>query len=136
MDALREAIYGALVTDPTLTGLLSDPEAIFHRKAPQNARYPLIIFHRQASTDRYAMGPDPLSSELWTVKAVDRGSTSSDVDDIASRILVVLNDAQLALDTGALLYLRRASQIDYGEVEGADQLHHVGGVYRAIVDSA
>lgn len=136
MDALREAIYGALVTDPTLTGLLSDPEAIFHRTAPQSARYPLVIFHRQTASDRYAMSPDPLSSELWTVKAVARSGSSSAVDDVASRILVVLNDAPLALDDGALLYLRRDSQIDYGEVDGADQLHHVGGLYRAVVDRA
>ena len=134
MNPIREAIYGALITDGDLTGLLSEPDAIFHQKAPQSAAFPLIVFHKQSGTPDWQFAGAHLQNDLWAVKAIDRASSAGRAEDIAARIDVVLTDAGLPVIGGSLLYLRRASDIDYPETEGADTFRHCGALYRVVTE--
>ena len=126
MNEVRAALY------ETLSGGASPPTAatgVYHRRAPQGAEPPYIVFFKQAGTPVHTF-TNPLSSELWTVKAISLGSSSSTAEAIAAEIDAVLHDADLSINGHDHLYLRRESDIDYGEPDGADQYQHVGGVYR------
>jgi hypothetical protein len=133
MNPVRAALYSRLSGDATLTGLLSAQAAIYHQIAPQDAAYPLIVFQRQDGRPDWTFG-DHMQRDLWTVRAIDRATSASDAEAIADRIDVLLNDAPLVVNGRALLYLRRESDVDFSEQDGADTLRHVGGVYRVVTD--
>lgn len=136
MNPVREAIYGVLVTDVTLTGLLSNPEAIFHQQAPQDAEFPFVAFHKQAGTPRWQFDAAHIQNDLWTVKGISLGASASIVEDIAARIDLVLTDAALPVTGRSLLYLRRQSDVDYVETSGADTFRHCGAQYRVVTEPA
>lgn len=131
MNPVRTALHAALSGDSTLTSLLSSPGAIHHQRAPQNAKTPYVILHKQAGNPRWTF-KDHTQWDLWTVKAVDRGKTAKNAEAIAARIDVVLNDAALTVTGKRHLYLRRETDVDYGEDDGGETFRHVGGVYRLV----
>lgn len=132
MNEVREAIYERLAADATLTGLLSAPTAIYHQVAPQSAAAPLVVFNKAAGTPNWQFGGAHVQGDVWLVKAIDRGTSASRAEDIAARIDAVLTDAPLAIDGGVLLGVWRESDVDYLEIDGGDQWHHVGSQYRLL----
>jgi hypothetical protein len=134
MDPVRQAIVGHLLATPAVTSLLGAPSNVFHRVAPRNATPPFVVLHRQAETDVWTFNGPPLEDELWTVKGICRGTSSAQADDIAQALTAALNDAAISIDGYVLLQLRRESKVDYGERDGDDQWHHVGGIFRVDVD--
>ncbi len=134
MDPVRAAIATRLLATPAVTSLLGAANNVFHRVAPRTAVPPYVVFHRQAGTDNWAFAGQPLERDLWTVKAICRGSSSTAAEDIAKQVNVALNDAPITVDGYALLNLRRESKIDLGEVDAGEQFHHVGGLYRVDID--
>lgn len=142
MNPVRRALFAALSGDSPLTALLSAPTAIHHQQAPQQAAYPLVVFHKQAGTPGFTFGRSRLQSELWLVKAV----TSSKVDGAAggparaeaidARIDTILRDASLSVAGRAHLDLRRESDVDYAEKDGDITYRHCGALYRVVTDSA
>jgi hypothetical protein len=135
MDGFRAAVWAKLNGDSTLTNLLATSSSIYHRRAPLNAAFPLIIFQKQSGTPIQVFKGGPIANQLWLFKGVDKSESSSTAEDIDKRIDVVLTDAALNLSDGTLLYLRRESDVDYEEGSDQDfQIHHVGGVYRTMID--
>lgn len=135
-DPIREALVQRLLATPAVTSLLGQANAVFHRVAPRGATPPYVVLHRQAGTDDWTFSGAPLERDVWTVKAVCRGSASDQADEIARQVTAALNDAPITITGYALLYLRRESKIDYGERDGDDQWHHVGGLFRVDLDPA
>ncbi len=133
-DPIREALVQRLLATPAVTSLLGAAGTVFHRVAPRNATPPYVVLHRQAGTDDWTFSGQPLEHDLWTVKAICRGSASDAADAIARAITVALNDAPITVTGYALLQLRRESKIDYGERDSEDMWNHVGGTYRVDVD--
>lgn len=134
MDEIRHAIVQRLEATPAVTSLLGAPNNVFHRIAPRGAIPPYVVLHRQAETDEWTFSGPALEHDLWTVKAICRGSKSDAADDIAQAITVALNDAPISVVGYRLLYLRRESKIDFGEPDGADFWHHVGSLWRLDAD--
>lgn len=138
-SALRTAIYSRLHDDATLTGLLGDPDAIYHSVAPVGTATPYIIFAKQTGNPDWTFGDQPtdhLQHERWLVKAVGIGGTATPAEQVAGRIEELMHDAPLALPAGRVVYCRRASDVDYAEPNGPDLIHHVGGIYRISIDPA
>lgn len=129
-DPVRAALVARLLATPAVTGLLGAPGNIWHRVAPRAAVPPYVVLHRQAGTDIWSFAGPPAEDELWTVKAICRGSSSAPADELAKQITLALNDAPITVAGYALLQLRRESKIDYGETEGGDIWSHVGGIFR------
>jgi len=75
-----------------------------------------------------------LEHDVWTVKAICRGSSSSQADDIAAAVNVALNDAPITITGYALLNLRRESKLDFSERDSEETWHHVGALYRLDAD--
>lgn len=129
MNAVRQALYAALAADAPLTGLLSSATAIYHQRAPQDAETPFVVFQKQAGNPRRTF-TDAYAIELWLVKAVDRGSSANQAEQIAAAIDALLDGATLAITGQTPMSLRRDSDVDYPEDDGAETYHHAGGVYR------
>lgn len=135
MDPIRQALVGRLMATEAVTSRLGAPGNVFHRVAPANATPPYVVLHRQAETDSWSFKDPPLERDVWTVKGVCRGSSSAQADAIAAAITAALNDAALTVDGYQLLYLRRTSKVDYGEVDGGEQWHHCGAIFRLDLDA-
>lgn len=130
MNEIRRSLYQRLSGDATLTGLLSSPSAIFHRVAPQTATFPVVVFHKAAGTPVNQFGGAHVQNDLWSVRAISQGSSSTAAETIAARVDVLLDNAVLAITGRAHLYLRRDSDIDMSEQDGADTYQHCGSLYR------
>lgn len=137
MDGLRAALFAKLNGDAALTDLLATTTSIFHRRAPQGTLFPYIVLQKQSGNPVWSFGGEPLDYEVWMVKGVDRAPSGAKAEDIRKQINRVLTDPVMNLSDGTLLYLRRESDIDYGEDSDPDQIvHHVGGLYRTVIDRA
>lgn len=135
MDGFRAAVFARLNGDQALTDLLATTTSIYHRRAPLSAAFPYIIFSKQSGVAEYAFTGSPLDNQLWLFKGVDRSPASSKAEDINKRICAVLDDPPMVLSDGTLLYMRRESDVDYEEGSDPDQLiHHVGSLYRTMID--
>ena len=135
MDGFRAAVYAKLNGDSTLTALLATTTSIYHRRAPLDSAFPFIIFNKQSGMPVWSFAGNPFDDQLWLFKGVDRSASSAKAEDISKRIGVVLTDPVMSLTDGTLLYLRRESDVDYEEGTDPDFLiHHVGGLYRTIID--
>lgn len=135
-DPIRAALFAKLSADATLTGLLAKPSAIYHRYAPEDSETPYVIFNKQAGTRVWAMQGGQFRWPIWQVKAVDRADSSGAADEIDARIDEILTDAELEIDGFDHLYIRRDSDIDYGQPDSGGLIHHVGGIYRIAVEPA
>jgi|GEM_PF-1464664 len=132
MDPLREAIGKALATDAPLQALLGAPGEVHHAKAPSKAKYPYVVFNRQAGTNVWAMGPKPaFRDDLWLVKGVCRDLDAGSAEDIDARCEEVLNDAALEVAGHRHLFcLRESDMPTYSEADSGEAIYHCGGLYR------
>ena len=132
---VRVALRTALSSDPELVALLSAPTAVYHRTAPQSAREPLVIFAKSSGIEVLAFKDGGFKDQLWTVKGVCRGGDAEQAEAIDDRCAELLQNAELDISGGRTLSLFRVSDVDYGEGDkGADQIHHVGGIYRLAIE--
>lgn len=135
---VRRALYGKLAGDTTLNNLLGTPatgysKSIYYQEAPAGAAYPFVILNRQSGTPTEAFtDPSALENDTWLVKAIDQDSTADDVEAIAARVAVLLNDTTLSISGHSLLYLRRQSDVDYSENTDGRQYRHAGSLFRLV----
>jgi hypothetical protein len=136
--AVRRAIYGKLAGDTTLNNLLGTPatgysKSIYHNAAPPNAGFPYVLFNKQSGVPTEAFqDPSALETDVWLVKAVDRGTSADAAEAAAERIKTLLNDAALSISGATHLYLRRQSDVEYEEETDGVRYHHVGSLYRLV----
>lgn len=118
---MRDEIYNALKNHAPLTALVHD--RIYYEVAPQSAKFPFVIFHKQSGVPKWAFSGRPLEWELWVAKAVTTGDSNAATEDIADAIEDALTDA-------VGLWCRRQSDIAYSEEETGEVYRHLGGLYR------
>lgn len=133
--AVRRAIYGKMSGDTTLTALLATPptgvtKSIYHQVAPEGADLPYVVFFKTAGTPVYAIGARAYDNEVWTIKGVAKTGSADVADGIASRLDALLTDGTISISGRTQLYLRRESDVEYGEVEDGVRYHHSGGLFR------
>lgn len=131
--AIRTALYQKLNT-ASVTGLLASGSAsLFHEIAPGTAAYPLLIFGKQSGVATKRFGGNAFDRQLWMVKGVVRGQSSSAAEDIAAAVDALLDFGTLTISGGSLMYMARESDIDYTETTNDQQYRHHGGLYRLVV---
>lgn len=136
MNPVRQAIFGVLNGDATLKALLSTPTAIYHRVVPQNATLPAVVFSRMAGTPEWAFDSSGLQNDVWLVKGVAKGATSSPAEDIDARVKALLTDASFTITGRVLNGIYPELDIDYEEVTAGEVYHHVGSQYRVVSEPA
>lgn len=135
---VRRALYGTLAGDVTLNALLGTPatgfaKSIYHRQAPSAAAFPFVIIQKQAGTPQDAFGdPGALEHDVWLVKGVDRNTTADTAEAIQARLIALLNDASLSISGATLTYLRRQSDVEYGETIDGVRYEHAGALFRLV----
>lgn len=133
-NELKTAIYNKLAADATLTALLANgSSSIFHQIAPEQTNAPYVIFNQQSGTPDWTMGQKAFDNYTYQIKGVTEGPSAAAAGTIAARIETVLNDQPLTLASGTLLYLRKASDVDYPETNLGTIYNHSGGIYRILV---
>ena len=138
--AVRRALYGRLAGDTTLNNLLSSPpegyaKSIFYQQAPSGAKYPYVIFNKQAGTPFYAWSARAYDNDIWLFKGVDGNRATADVvDNVSSRLDALLTDGTITISGRRQLYLRRESDIEYPETVDGVLIRHAGSLYRLMYE--
>ncbi len=128
MNPVREALYEALSGATAVTNLLADGTGgVYHKEAPANAQTPFVILAKQSGRRQWTF-EDSLRWDRWLVKAVDR-KRSGVAEDIDEAVDVLLSDLTLTITGRRHLFLRRETDVDYPEQDGAETYRHVGGIY-------
>lgn len=130
--ALRQAIYTKLNVASVTTSLASGSASLHHSVAPSSASYPLVVFNRQASTESLMFGGTAIESDVWMVKAVAKGNSSSAAEDVDKAVSDVLHFKPLNITGANDMYLARETAIDYSEVVEGEVYRHHGHNYRVI----
>lgn len=130
MDPVRDAIHDKIAGTAAVTSLLSSATAVFHQQAPRDTAPPYVLFSKQSGTRVHVFDGPAVRPLVWQVKAVDKGPSASRAEDIDAQLEAALHDAALSITGQSLLYLRRASDVQYPERDGAEIFNHVGGLYR------
>ncbi len=136
MNPVRAALYTALAGDATLGALLSAPTAIYHRVVPQGGVLPVVVLSKMAGTPEWQFAGTHLQTDVWLIKGIAKGSSSSVAEDIAARASAVLNDAVLSVTGRILLSIKRELDVDYEEVTSGELYHHVGSNFRVVTQPA
>lgn len=134
--AIRQALYERLNVPAVTTLLANGSASLIHAVAQPNADYPLVIFHKQAGTPTHQMGGSHYDTQVWLVKAIVRGGSSSQAEDIADAAADRLDFGFLAITGGQLMSLIRQSDVDYTETDGDQVYRHHGALYRVQVQNA
>lgn len=130
---VKAALWSRLATDGTLTTLLGGT-AVFDGVAPLGTGPPFVVYAWQGGGPEHSLSRHLWDNTLWTVKAVTEGSSTVLAGQVAERIDVLLDDATLSISGATQLYLRRAEDVEYGEIsDEGDRFNHVGAVYRLLV---
>lgn len=135
MDPFRKALYEKLIGDATLTALLSTPESIYHKLAPEGSEPPYVVYSKVPGQLQWTFAGNPLRWPLWVIKGVDRGGSAGTVEAIDARIEELLTDATLDVEGFNHLYLRRETDMpepiatDSGEI-----VQECGGIYRVALE--
>ncbi len=125
------AIYSKLSADGTLTGLLGGT-FVYEGVAPatHNVNNPWLVFFQSAGRPRYMFDHGKFEESVWTVKAVERNTSSARVDAIAARVDDVLTDNGLTVTGGTATACWRESDVRYTEVTEDRQYRHSGYDFR------
>jgi len=133
MNPIRSALYAKLSSAEIITSQLSSAGAIYHGQAPPTARYPYLLFHKQAGTKAYAFGAPAFKREIWLVKAVDRNTTSNLAEAISGACDAMLDGGSLTVSGKTLADLRHVGDVDYLEDRGDQQFRHHGATWRIVL---
>jgi hypothetical protein len=136
MNPVRAALYTALSADTTLKALLSSPTAIYHRVVPQGAGLPAVVLSKMAGTPEWMFDSAHIQTDVWLIKGIAKGSSSSPAETIAARVDLLLTDAVLAVTGRILLGIYRELDVDYEEISAGEIYHHVGAQFRVVTQPA
>lgn len=116
--------------------LAAGATSIFHDRAPQTARTPLIIIAKITGAPVFfAVGGEHSDEEFFDVRAITFERFVDKAETIAARIDTVLHDAPLSVTGRTLLKAWRTEDIQFLESIGKDRFHHVGASYQIITQA-
>lgn len=127
MKVIEQALYARLSGDATLTTLA--PGGVWHNVAPAGTNGVIVVFAHASETDQYTLAQRAVSQSSYIVKAIAPGESATPAWDAANRIDALLNDANLTLESGRLLSIRRERVTSFTELDGGEQYQHAGGYY-------
>lgn len=131
--AIRQAFYTKLNVASVTGGLAEGSASLFHHYAKLNAAFPYVIFHKQSGRPINAFSRNAYDSQLWLVKAVDRGGSSSAAEDIAKAFDDLLDYGSLTITGATTLAVLRESDLDFVETVDDQMYRHHGALYRVAV---
>lgn len=132
MNPVRKGLYQKLSGTAAVTNLVGT--RIYHRQAPPDATYPLVIFSKTSGTKIRAFGdPNAFNREVWLVKAIDRGSSATVAEDVAAAIDTALDGGDITVAGKKLADLTHVADVSYPEHSGDQLFHHDGANYAVVL---
>lgn len=131
-NVVRKGIYEKLAATGGVTSLLATTTSIYHGQAPPDAAYPFIIFHKQSNVRTRVFSDIAFEAETWTVKAVDRNTTSNAAEAISEAVSTTLTNGTITVSGRTLQDLFPTGDLDYLETDGDQTYRHHGVLYRVV----
>lgn len=126
-----------LAGDTALQALVGNPARVYSDVADPAATYPFIVHQHQGSADVRGVGPGRIMlSGVWLVRAVAQTTTWTALAACADRIdrLLQGNPGGPAGTDGAVFSSVREQPFKQVEnIEGGEQIRHLGGLFRILV---
>lgn len=130
--AVRQAIYTRLNVASVTTNLANGSASLFHTVAPENSAYPMVIFFQASGVPTHQFGGDHFDSQRWEVRAVAKGGSSSQAEDVAKAIADALDFKEPVIAGANAMYMAREDDVVYAEnIDGETYRHH--GFYVRVV---
>ncbi len=101
---VQEAIYGALIGDPTLQGLLGNPARVFDH-APQGSDFPYLVIGESQASQFDTKTESGLDQRL-TLHTWSRYRGLKETKEIMAAVIDALDGQSLAVGGHALVLLR------------------------------
>lgn len=125
---VRKGIYSKLSAASAVTNLVG--ERIYHEQAPEGATFPYIIFSKASGVKvRAFQTPEAFKRDVWLIKAVDRASSSTKADEVASAIDTTLDGSSITVEGKLNVDLYHVGDVEYVENDGDQQYRHCGANY-------
>lgn len=130
--ATRQGLYSKLAATVALTAVVG--ERIHHDQAPENSQYPLCVFSKQTGTKVRAFStPESFKKEIWSVKVIDRSTSSKLAEEAASAIDSALDGGTITVSGKSVADLHHVGDYEYLESVGDQQYRHVGADYAIVL---
>lgn len=130
MSAVRTGIDARLKADSVLVAMCGSPQSIYHRRAPQTAKPPVVVYFKQSGERRFTFAGNPLHYETWVIKGIAYGRTADRAEAMGERIEAIMTTITAAGHT--VLDVRLENDIDMPEQVGKEIFQHCGGQYRFV----
>ncbi len=130
--AVRQALYTKLNVASVTTSLASGSASLHSMVAPSTAAYPMVVFSQASGVPTHAFGGDHFDSQLWLVKAIAKGSSSSVAEDVSKAIADALDFENLSITGADNMLTSRESDVVYAEVVNGEQYRHHGFYVRVM----
>lgn len=143
MSSISEKVRIALFAKLNVSGVTTlATGGIYHKKAPESANMPFVVFHRQTQKDvLYALGGNAVGEwDWWLIKALmdEDSSQTKEPEALAEEILTACETAignSLTLSGNTVRLVRRKMDIpDYIERLGDRDIHHHGFYLEVFTD--
>lgn len=131
-SAVPNAVYGWLSGDPTLGALLSAPDAIFPKEAPEGTEYPFVVYRQISGITERGFHDNNARNQIWQIEGVCRGADPERAEAIDRRLEELLDDVSLSLEGGHLIGFLREADAPAHEIDGGELVIHAGGLYRVM----
>lgn len=140
MNALNAAITSKLAADATLVAMLGTAAeghtaAVYHRRAPEGAALPYVVFNKMSGVQKYTLGERIYVDFVYQIKGLCESPADSPSGKVASLIderidALIGTDGTLTISGHTHLYCRAIGDIDYPEPKADRVISHVGKQYR------
>lgn len=129
---VRKGLFDALAGSSSLKAIVG--ERIYHEQAPEAAAFPYVIFSKSAGTKtRTLKTGGTVKQDVWLVKAIDRGTSSSKAEEAAETIDALLDEGTFTVSAKTVIDLHHIGDVEYVENSGDQQFRHAGATYAVVL---
>ncbi len=115
------------------TVLAVAPGGVYNTMAPEGVKPPWVVFQAMSKEDSHTFSKR-FATMTYMVKAVSDSKWPKTAEDIDTILDTTLEDAALTISGFTQILCRRESDVYFVEEAGGLVWHHIGGLYRIMVD--
>lgn len=112
-------------------------ERVFDSLAPDDEKYPVVVYQLQTSPDVVGVGPKAriMTSTTYVVRGIYEGPSFTPLKPVARAIDLALDGLVATLPDGLVLGVQRTEEYRLIEQHESRQIRHLGGIYSVLVQS-
>jgi hypothetical protein len=132
----RAWIYTTLANDATLQARIG--QRVYHGVAPAGTPFPYVVFQMlSGGNDLMVLGGARVWADpLYLIKAVDKGSSTGNIEPVADRIDALLHAKSGTVTNGVIWSAIRERPHEQPELTDGVMYQNLGGEYRLLASQA